>query len=933
MPKPFFKLKRCSPNFKRLLSLGFLLLLIASCSENKKEKKIRIGFSQCTGNKKWRKATLDGVQKELTFHPGAEVIYRNAEDNSELQIKQIKELLTQDIDILLVSPNEAGPLTPIIDDVYNSGIPVVVIDRKTTSNLYTSFVGVDNYEIGKMAGNYIASMTSKPAQVVEVMGLEGSTPTRDRHLGFIDGIKINPNIHVKLSLNGDWLKEKTSALLLKAKDKLANGDIIFAQNDPMALGASEVYQQLGLKGTVFIGVDGLAGPGGGIELVANHIFKATLLNPTGGEEATRIALKILNREFYNKENILPSVVIDSANVRIMALQNEKINGQQKDIETQQSVLHQMQRIYSNQRTLLYFVIGALLLIFVLGCVASYSLWNNRKKNKRLAAQNREIIEQKRLLEEMTIKRQEAINAKVNFFTNISHELRTPLTLILGPLQDSLSSPRLHHSIRQNLELINKNSLRLLRLINQLMDFRKIEEGKMKVHASENELAGFVMEVADNFRELAAKKSISFNVINRSGNLKIWFDTNMLEKVLFNLISNAFKFCNEIGGIISIIVDKNEEEKYASVRIEDTGIGMTAAETEHAFELFYQGQWTASAGTGIGLSLTRELIELHHGSIKVISEKWKGATFEFRLPFGSGHFSNDEITNEPIKTSSKDHLYAHFTKELDFAGDAELPIIPQDKKEFSLLIIEDNTDLLDFLSRRLGSLYEIHQCSNGRAGLNMAFDIVPDLIVCDIILPDQNGLHITGTLKQDIRTSHIPIVLLTAKGSIEEQIEGLKLQADAYIAKPFNLNYLEEAIKSLIKNRLLLREHYTADLPVDSRSNASSKIDRKFINDFKAIVENRLSDENFVVEDICKEIGISRIQLYKKVKALLGVNVNDYIIATRLQRAKFMLLNEDWSMSEIAFKVGFSSQAYFSTVFKSKFQATPSEFKESRKIRK
>jgi signal transduction histidine kinase/AraC-like DNA-binding protein/ABC-type xylose transport system substrate-binding protein len=910
----------------RLIMLFFGCWL-AGCSGSLPEKTYRIGFSQCTGDDKWKNATLEGVKRELSFHPGTELIYKNAQDNSERQISQIRELMNQHIDILLVSPNEAKPLTPVVEEAYNRGIPVVVIDRKTTSDLYTSFVGVNNFEIGKMAGNYIANLAKQPLNVIEVIGLRGSTPSSDRHRGFLEGIRGNSNIHIKEAIYGDWLKEKTSEELLKIKDRLSAGDLVFAQNDPMALGAYEVYKSLGLeKSARFIGIDGLSGPGGGIQFVANKILQATLLNPTGGEEAIQIAFRILGKEPFNRENILPSVVIDSTNVRIMTLQTDKINGQQRDIENQQGVLNELQRIYNNQRTLLYVLGLALLLVFILGSIASYSLWNNRKKNKRLAAQNQEILDQKNLLEEMTARAKEATDAKFNFFTNISHEFRTPLTLILGPLQDSLSSPRLHFSIRPNLELIHKNAIRLLRLINQLMDFRKMEESKMKLRASENNLPEFILEIANAFQVLANKKSISFNVICRVRDLKVWFDVNMLDKVLFNLLSNAFKFSNDHGGIINITVDRSADGQMATVVIEDTGVGMTPEESEHAFDAFYQGHKGSFRGTGLGLSLSKELINLHHGHITVTSEKWKGTTFTFCLPLGKTHLKPEEMIAEPASAIPKYEDIKIYTTDAGPYGDP-VPAVSGAGREYSILIIEDNADLVSFLQNRLGADYEIHEAQNGKAGLNLAYDMVPDLIICDIILPEHNGLHITATLKQDIRTSHIPIILLTAKGSMEEQIEGIRLQADAFIVKPFNLVYLEENIRSLLKNRALLREHYTSELPSEMRSNAASKIDRKFINEFKAIVENKLSDEDLAVEDICREIGISRVQLYRKVKALLGCNVNDYILNVRLQKARYLLANEDLPMSEVAFRVGFSSQAYFSTVFKSRFSLTPSEFRD------
>ena len=327
----------------------------------------------------------------------------------------------------------------------------------------------------------------------------------------------------------------------------------------MAAGAYEVYKKLGIEKSVrFFGVDGLSGPGGGIQLVSDKILQATFLNPTGGEEAIQIAFNILNKQPYKRENILPTVVIDSTNVRIMKLQTDRINDQQKDIEKQSDLLQEQQKIYHTQSNLLYLAITALVLALILGGIAFFSLKINKKINIRLAGQNEEIILKRNELLNMTNKAKEATDAKFNFFTNISHEFRTPLTLILGPLEDALSSPKLHFTIKNNLDLVHKNALRLLRLINQLMDFRKIEENKMKLVASENNMTEFVTEIAKAFREIASKKSISFNVVSKVNDLNIWFDVNMLDKVLFNLLSNALKFTNEHGSI-NICIDKTRRK--------------------------------------------------------------------------------------------------------------------------------------------------------------------------------------------------------------------------------------------------------------------------------------------------------------------------------------------------------------------------------------
>ncbi len=911
-----------------LFTFSFIFLfLYISCSPVNTPKRIRIGFSQCTGADNWRKATVQAVKREISFHPGSELIYRNAQDNSDLQVRQIEELIRDDIDILLVSPNEAQPLTSVVEEAFNKGIPVVMIDRKTSSNLYTSFVGADNFEIGKMAGNYIANMFHDTANIIEVIGLAGSTPSSERKRGFAEGIRRNPKIRIIAQVYGNWLKEKSSEELLKIKDKLSSADLVFAHNDPMALGAYELYKKIGIEKNVrFIGVDGLPGLGGGIQFVSDKILTATLLNPTGGEEAIQIAFKILSKELYNKENTLPTVIIDSTNVRTMKLQMDKINSQQNDIENQQAILIEQQKIYKNQRTFLYILVLALSLVFFLGCIAGYSLWSNRRKNKRLATQNQEILDQKNQLIEMTAKAKEATDAKFNFFTNISHEFKTPLTLILGPLEDALNSPKLHFTVKNNLELVKKNAYRLLRLVNQLMDFRKIEHNKLKIKASENNLIEFVTEITAAFNELAIKKRISFHVTTKYKEMKVWFDVNMLDKVLFNILSNAFKFTND-HGFINVTIDKSLDNRSAIIKIEDSGVGMSQEAVEHAFDVFYQGHEGTFKGTGLGLALSKELIAIHQGKIILKSEKWKGTHFEVTLPLGNAHLKKDEILRETQSfyiNYDDVKIYTTYSETTNFSPEESSKV----EKEYSIVLIEDNTDMRIYLKNNLAKAYEIHESENGTEGLNLAYNIIPDLIITDIILPGKDGLDITNILKNDFRTSHIPIIILTAKGSIEKQIESLKLKADAFIVKPFNFQYLEETINSLLRNRETLKDHYTCELPNEClHSPMVKKIDRKFVNEFSAIVESNIANENFGVDDICKEIGVSRVQLYRKIKALLGCNINDYILSVRLQKAKFLLINEDLSISEVASKVGFASQAYFSNVFKSKVGTTPKAFKE------
>lgn len=902
-----------------LATIG-LLIFFGACNNEPRQPDYTIGFSQCVESDDWRRTMLQEMNRELAFHPNINFIYRQADGNSKKQVLQANDLLREDIDLFIISPNEGEPLTPVVEQAFLKGIPVIVVDRRVATPHYTAYIGSDNYAIGNMAGQYAVHLLQGKGKIIEITGLPKSSPAIERHNGFADAIKNYPSLQIVQQVNGEWLPEKAKIELSKIAARYPDVDLVFAQNDMMAQAAYEVFKNMvGIKPAI-IGVDGL--PSTGLKFVSDKTITATMLNPTGGEEIIKTAVKILNKETFPKENLIQTTVIDSTNVRIMQLQVAKAASQQTQIERQENRLEEQTRIYNNQRTFVYILVSSLILSLILGGLAFYSLNENRKMSKKLQIQNQEILEQQ-------VQLKAANEAKVNFFTNISHEFRTPLTLILGPLEELMASNKNQYNTSQTLGLIRKNVLRLLRLVNQLMDFRKIEVDKMKLRASENDLIVFVSDIIQSYKSIAQKRNIDLRLITAESHLNIWMDVTMLDKVIFNLLSNAFKFTKD-NGYIHIYISKSENSNNAIIKIEDNGVGMSNDAIEHAFDVFYQGEYENYKGSGLGLALSKNLVELHKGSISVASEKWKGTIFEISLPLGNKHFAKDEIVDaEPEAVNSI--LYEHekiYTADLT----TEQTLQHEEEavkagKENTVLIIEDNADLRQFLANKLHPQYEILEADNGQLALQKAFDHIPDLIICDVVIPGKDGLALTRIIKNDFRTSHIPVVLLTAKTSIEQQIEGMENLADAYITKPFNTLLLEQTIKSLLANRARLKEHFTGEMPVTLNTQTISKPDRKFISEFSALVESNISNENFNIDSICKNMGVSRVQLYKKVKALMNINVNDYILSTRLQKAKYLLKNENFTIAEIASRTGFSSPTYFSTVFKSKVGVTPKEFRE------
>ncbi|WP_255485048.1 substrate-binding domain-containing protein [Mucilaginibacter sp. X5P1] len=905
----------------KLLAMVCITVVVMGCHKADVKSEYTIAFSQCVGSDLWRQTMLDEMKMELSLHPDAKFIYADANGNSSKQVEQVRQMLNKGIDLLIISPNEAQPLTDIVEQIYDKGIPVIVIDRKTASTLYTAYVGADNYQIGKMAGEYLGNLLKGKGNVLEVMGLPGSSPAIERENGFDDGIKKYTGIHITAQVYGDWLKANAETQLMKLGNNLNDVNAVFAHNDVMARASRDVLTRLNIKQPIkVIGVDALPGNGGGIQMVSSKLIDASLVYPTGGKEAIMTAFRILNKEPFTKENILQSVVIDSTNVQLMKLQWNRINSQQKDIERQQALLAEQRELYNSQQVIFNIIVISLVLAIVFGGLAFYSLMENRKINKSLEAKNTEILSQRNQLIEMSARAEAATEAKLNFFTNISHEFRTPLTLILSPVEDMMRNEKLNLVAGKSLKLMHKNVFRLLRLVNQLIDYRKIGYDKQQIHASPNNIADFVKDILDNFQHNAQKRNIHLTFSTNEPNITAWFDVNMLDKVFFNLLSNAIKFTKN-NGYIKVIITKNNDSM-VDITITDNGIGMEPDEVEHVFEQFYQADNGAAKGSGLGLALSKEIVLLHQGAIEVSSKKWQGTTFTIKLPLDNTTKKAPQYPVERLETDYNTQLYTADLDEQVIADPTAAFSMPQ---ELSILIIEDNTDLLYYLNDKLGETYEIFTADDGSKGLNEAFERVPDLVISDVVLPGISGKKIAESLKTDIRTSHIPIILLTAQSNVDQQIDGIRSMADVYITKPFNLDYLLATINNLIKNRLILKEHFISDIDL-AKMPVSKRLDKKFLNDFAGIVEQNLGNENFNVDDICKLIGISRVKLYRKVKALLGCSIADYILNRRLKKAKYLLINESYSISEITYMVGFSSPNYFSTVFKAKYECTPSEFK-------
>ncbi|MGJ1387064.1 hybrid sensor histidine kinase/response regulator transcription factor [Sphingobacterium spiritivorum] len=913
---------------KSLIFLFILsILLCISCQRQETKGKYTVAFSQCIGTDAWRQTMLKEMKRELSFHPEVTFLYADAQGNSQQQIKQIESLLKQDIDLLIVSPNEADPLTPIVNSIYQQNIPVIVTDRKTSSHLYNAYVGADNIAIGNLAGKYIGNMLHGRGSIALITGLKGTSASIEREKGLRESLRDYPHIHIGTVLEGKWERKIARDQAQMHIDELERNDLIFAFNDQMALGVREsLYQQNKAHNKIIIGVDALPGQGNGLEQITKGYLQGSMLYPTGGAEAIRTAMAILQKKSYQRDNLLGTVVIDSSNANLMALQSKKIELQQADIDRQQLLMNEQSKIYNNQKTILNVLITSLVLAVVFGGISIIVIKSNWNKNKHLESQNREILQQQQQLIEMSKQVKESSEARNNFFTNVSHEFKTPLTLILAPLEELLKEKGISNDAKEQLQRIRRSAHKLLQLVSELIDIHKISKSKITLQAAPVKIDSFIHQAITAFKPLSMKHSISLSYTNRAQVKELWFDEYLMEQAMSNILSNAFKFTKK-NGKIDVILERNTFGDHVYLRIIDNGSGISPEHLEHVFDPFYQGRYSPN-GSGIGLSYVQEIVNLHHGMITVSSKVNEGSCFTIRLPIGHAHLKDAERRQSAIpaapmsnQTLLIDNYSSNFVEdEISFTS-GKLP---------SILLIDDHADIRLFLKELLKVDYNIYTADNYDRAVLIAANRLPDLIICDVMLPDKSGIDVLNSLKFDPKTSHIPIVLLTAIDSDEGKIAGLRAMADAYLTKPFNTDHLKAVIENLLYMRRELKERYISEIkPADELADRKySELDKRFLNNLSAVVETHLSNSKLGVEDISTALKMSRVQLYRKVKSLLQCSINEYLLQRRLKKARHLIM-EGLNVNEIAEKVGFSSSAYFTSAFKKHFGMTPTAFKKDR----
>ncbi len=718
------------------------LVLLASCSQD--SKKYRIGVSQCSDDI-WRDKQNSELKIGAYFHDNVELRFAAAFDSDERQIQQIDSLVGTGIDLLIVAPNQVSTISPAIDRAYDKGIPVIVFERKTNTKKYTAYMGADNYEMGHLMGEYVATRLHERGRIIEVMGLKGSSPAIERHNGFREAIAQHPGIQVVATLQGDWT-EPTAYNTVKQwldKNKGEKIDLVFGMNDRTAMGARKAFEEAGSVMPLFCGIDGLPGENGGIRLVLDSLLDASYIYPTHGDQLLQLAVDILEGNPYEKETKLMSALVTQDNARVLLMESEEIMRQSHNLEQLHEKASQYLDQLGNQRTLIFVALAAILLLLaLLAGIYMYYLQRARIQDERM------LMEREQL----------------DFYTQVSHELRTPLTLIQGPLD----------------QLLRTN------------DFRG---------------------ASDNAREL-------FSIVRRN--------------------------TQHLTGLINKMLD-------------------------------------AQVGTPI-----QEMTSAQVDAITV---------------------------SQPIATSA---------------------VVPeQDEDAPTVLIVDDNADIRTYLRSILQGQYRLLEAEDGKRGLELAREQVPDLIVSDVMMPVMNGLEFCQQVKKDDISSHIPVILLTARALEKHQIEGYESGADAYITKPFSPELLLARIDNLLHSRHQLKDLWgmkpitePSVTPPQDSSVTTTPIEDAFISRFKKIVEERLSDSNLSVEDLAADMGLSRVQLYRKVKALTGSSPVDLLRKARLAQAQKLLQETTLSVSEIAYQVGFASPSYFTKCYKDEFGTVPGEARKS-----
>lgn len=917
-----------------------IIVLLTGCAQ--KPRKFVIGVSQCSEDV-WRDKLNDELKMGEYLNDSLIVKLASSNDDNVLQNKQVNQFIDEGVDLLIVSPNQLSAISKSVERAYDKGIPVILYDRKTNSDKYTAFIGCDNYTIGKSMGTFIAQQLQGKGRIVEISGLEGSSPALERHRGFMDAIKPYPGLQVVASEEGNWKEEGGIQAMKRILKQTQDFDYVFAHNDCLAWGAYVAARQMRVKRNYkYTGVDGMATEGGGLELVRDGIFEASYLYPTKGDEVIALAMKILKHQPYERDNYLSTSIITQANAALTLMEARDAERQTHNLKTLHKQVDQYLSDYNSQKVML---IG--LCLFLLVCLAAAALIFRgylikvrlnetlAKTNGELKRLNVELGEKNEELKRLNEEVLELTHSRLVFFTNISHELRTPLTLIADPVEMLLEDSGIKGKSRELLKMVQRNALALQQLVSNILDFRKIQNGKMELKLYRFDIVKTLTMWVGDFQLTAERKQIRLHldVDDLKGSHEMIADQDKISRIVFNLLSNALKY-TPAGG--EIFVSLKDEGANLRLDVKDTGKGISQDEADKIFERFFQAKGAAS-GTGIGLALVKSFVELHHGEARVESELGKGSDFIVVIPReqegDSQVIHNDvDIVDNSVNASASagknvvDESVLQYIDDGDRSRGRVQRLVSENTNRPTVLVIDDNTDIRQYERTLLQDEYVVLEAADGKEGLAVALKEVPDLVICDVMMPVMDGLELTEQLKTNTATSHIPVIMLTAKNLEEHRAEGYEHGADSYITKPFHSKVLLARIENLLRQRQLLKNLYQGTKEAEKEISEAHLEDRdkQFLKQLQAIIQKNISDSEFGVEDMGQQIGLSRVQLYRKVKAMTGSSVVDLLRKARLAKARRLLETRSMSVSEVAYEVGFSAPSYFTKCFKKEYGMLPGD---------
>ena len=916
------------PRIFHKLMLLLMLPLFLSCGGSAKKQYV-IGVSQCSEDV-WREKLNEELRIAALYYNNVDLRIKSAYDDVKLQTEQINSFVDEGVDLLIVAPGQVT-ISPAIDRAYEKGIPVIIFDRRTRSDKYTAYIGADNKEIGSSMAEYLAGALTSGGRILELSGLYSSSPAIERQQGFDSVVATRPGLEIVAQAHADWTEEGAfrvmDSLLSKSHPQF---DCLFAHNDRMAMGARRAAAKHGLdiNSIQFCGIDAMPQNGGGMRLVTDGTLFASYIYPTRGDEVIQLAMNILTKKDYKRENQLSSALVTRDNARVLLMQNDETVRQQDHLTTLRSRIDQAASEFNTQRIYLLVLLVFVVLLIVACAFAIRAYVAKARINRQL---HDSMSKQKAMTEEM----ERMTQTQLQFFTNVSHELRTPLTLIAGPAEQLLEDGSIRGQHRSMLQMIQRNTRILIQLVGEILDFRKVQNNKATLRLNRFALSDELSTWAEDFRAAAARRKITIVVAasgstdtstaNTDGSMII-ADRDKIEHVYFNLMSNALKYTPE-GGSITTTVE--HAAQHFTITVSDTGKGIDPKELPHLFERFYQAQGSIG-GTGIGLSLVKAYVDMHHGTIEAQSEPGNGTSFVVTLPDTQPGYdpANDQKAAPRVEDKNLiDDNYVSVDIDANAAADRITNAEDFDSERPLVLIIDDNNGMRAYLRSILKDKYNVSEAADGKQGLEKACREIPKLVICDVMMPVMDGLEFTRQLKQNMATSHIPVILLTARSLSEQREEGYGTGADSYLTKPFSGSVLLARVDNLLRNRTMLRSLFSGDKKEEAAEEQLGSRDQTFINRLRDSIRQNMGDSDFTVERLGEEVGLSRVQLYRKVKALTGQTPVDLLKKARLERARLLVEKTDKSISEIAYEVGFTAPSYFNKCFKDEFGVSPGVLRE------